>query len=389
MEDVAGYPCFGLVKDGVTVNVEVWDGELESTEENQEIWVQLRGLKPEWCKWGILSQFASAFGIMVDIDWQGLFLNFCEVVRIKIQYKNPLLIPNRSLFEIKKKYYPVSIVAESPVPAADAPDDPSNPGPGGADKQSLTENMDLGNNAASGQRPGTSDAEKGGRKGSSSAAPCKKNADFVQVSANGVFETCNKDTAVSPVGVEATAENLLGWLASGTPDTENCYSLLRDMKLVEDGGHFSLEETEGCWVNGAQHTANEIVASDKRQCVQADPIDMQKSKKSKTWGPVVGTRQSSRLQCNAGKSILELAQENKKKKYLEIPASSTFKGMVADFENPQEMEIDFQGHHASSDRSLRGHGELTMQGSLRSPVGVRTNLVSTSLGPATPPAVTA
>jgi hypothetical protein len=28
VEDVASYPFFGLVKEGVTVNVEVWDGEL-------------------------------------------------------------------------------------------------------------------------------------------------------------------------------------------------------------------------------------------------------------------------------------------------------------------------------------------------------------------------
>jgi hypothetical protein len=39
VEDVASYPCFGLVKEGVTVNVEVWDGELESLEETQEVWM--------------------------------------------------------------------------------------------------------------------------------------------------------------------------------------------------------------------------------------------------------------------------------------------------------------------------------------------------------------
>jgi hypothetical protein len=76
MEDVAGYPCFGLVKEGVTVNVEVWDGELESQGENKEVWVQLRGLNPKWCKWEILSQFTLGLGILMDIDWDGLALNF-------------------------------------------------------------------------------------------------------------------------------------------------------------------------------------------------------------------------------------------------------------------------------------------------------------------------
>jgi hypothetical protein len=84
VEDVAGYPYFGLVKEGVIVNVEVWDGELESQGENKEVWLQLRGLKPKWCKWGILSQFTSGLGILMDVDWDGLALNLCEVVRIKI-----------------------------------------------------------------------------------------------------------------------------------------------------------------------------------------------------------------------------------------------------------------------------------------------------------------
>jgi hypothetical protein len=39
VEDGASYPCFGLMKEGVTVNVEVWDGEFHSEEENSEVWV--------------------------------------------------------------------------------------------------------------------------------------------------------------------------------------------------------------------------------------------------------------------------------------------------------------------------------------------------------------
>jgi hypothetical protein len=44
--DVASYPCFGPVKDGVTVNVEVWDGELEYEEKTHDVWFQLRGINP-------------------------------------------------------------------------------------------------------------------------------------------------------------------------------------------------------------------------------------------------------------------------------------------------------------------------------------------------------
>jgi hypothetical protein len=68
VEDVASYPCFDLMKEGVTVNVEVWDGEFHSEEENSEVWVQLRGLKPQWCTWDTIARFTSSFGLLVDID---------------------------------------------------------------------------------------------------------------------------------------------------------------------------------------------------------------------------------------------------------------------------------------------------------------------------------
>jgi hypothetical protein len=84
VEDVAGYPCFGLVKEGVTVNVEIWDGELENEGETQDVWVHLRKLKPKWCEWDTLARISSAFGIMVDVDWNGMFQSFYEVVRVKI-----------------------------------------------------------------------------------------------------------------------------------------------------------------------------------------------------------------------------------------------------------------------------------------------------------------
>jgi hypothetical protein len=46
--------------------------------------VQLRGLKPQWCTWDTLARFTSSFGLLVDIDWQGMFLNYYEVVRVKL-----------------------------------------------------------------------------------------------------------------------------------------------------------------------------------------------------------------------------------------------------------------------------------------------------------------
>lgn len=44
---VAGYPCFGLKKDNVVVNVEVWKGRIEAEEDLQETWIKIRKLNPQ------------------------------------------------------------------------------------------------------------------------------------------------------------------------------------------------------------------------------------------------------------------------------------------------------------------------------------------------------
>jgi hypothetical protein len=45
----------------------------------QDVWVQFKGLQPQWCEWRVLYQFASAMGFLVDVDWQGMFQTFYEL----------------------------------------------------------------------------------------------------------------------------------------------------------------------------------------------------------------------------------------------------------------------------------------------------------------------
>jgi hypothetical protein len=141
--DVASYPCFGLGKEGVTVNVEVWDGELEFVEETHDVWLQLRGINPKWCKWGPLAQFASVLGIMIDVYFCGAFKFLCEVVRIKIQCKDPILIPSEWFFEMEKKFYKIGRVTELPKGNGGKGDDPQDPSDPDAENNQGSEKIDM------------------------------------------------------------------------------------------------------------------------------------------------------------------------------------------------------------------------------------------------------
>jgi hypothetical protein len=286
VEDVAGYPCFGLVKEGVTVNVEVWDGELESQGEKKEVWLQLRGLKPRWCKWGILSQFTSGLGILMDVDWDGLALNLCEVVRIKIQCRDPLHIPPSSLFEVKGKYYPISIKVESGENSIDGADNPrDDPSDGKEDDgQSKTDKMNTENNSSKGEPPNAS-SEKGSKSGGSTNVSHKKTCDVVDADPDS-----SSSTSI-PERMTSARKNLLEWLGAENPDEERCFNLLRDMELVDEDGFYmyegedtgkQMEVTEDHLPIGAEASQPEFA---EEQNKAADNM-----KKKQYWGPIAGTR---------------------------------------------------------------------------------------------------
>lgn len=113
---VAGYPNFGLPEmEGVTVNVEEWKGDLEHHAELHTVWLQLTGVAPKWAEWAVVEQFASILGTLVDVDWQGNFKSFFEVVRIQIRCKDYTKIPANRIFGIGSKLYKIGITVEPPV----------------------------------------------------------------------------------------------------------------------------------------------------------------------------------------------------------------------------------------------------------------------------------
>jgi hypothetical protein len=98
VEEISGYPSFGLSKEGVSVKVHLWNGLLDYYAELQEVWLQVKGFTQEWCKRPVLMQFVTAYGIMVDVEFYGMFKTLYEMVRVKIKCRDYSRIPAARIF---------------------------------------------------------------------------------------------------------------------------------------------------------------------------------------------------------------------------------------------------------------------------------------------------
>jgi hypothetical protein len=115
VEDMTDFNSFNLGKEGVSVSVKPWKGELEPFAELEEVWIQLRRIPPKWCDWMVFDQFSSCYGLLEDIDWQKIFSGFYEIVRMKIKCRDASKIHSERLFCLDKKLYKIAITVEGPI----------------------------------------------------------------------------------------------------------------------------------------------------------------------------------------------------------------------------------------------------------------------------------
>jgi hypothetical protein len=109
---VIGYPRFGLSREGVTVNVCTWEDDPEPMEFLHEVWMHIRGLLPPWCEWNIIDQVVSVCGLLKEIEWQSVFRNCAEVVRVKIVCREPSKVPAGRLFNFHGKLFQLQFSVE-------------------------------------------------------------------------------------------------------------------------------------------------------------------------------------------------------------------------------------------------------------------------------------
>jgi hypothetical protein len=99
VKDLAEFLAFDLEKDGVTVKITAWSGDVKPIGELSDVWVRVRGIPPKWCAWKTFGQLASAFGIRMDVDWAAMFRSFYVEVKLLIACKDSSKIPPSALWK--------------------------------------------------------------------------------------------------------------------------------------------------------------------------------------------------------------------------------------------------------------------------------------------------
>ncbi|KAK1646729.1 hypothetical protein QYE76_064534 [Lolium multiflorum] len=326
VEEVIGYPRFGLKKKGIWVKVEAWNDDPEPVEVLKEAWIKVTGLQTKWCEWTSLDQAVSVCGLLLEVDWLSVFRNNAQEVRVKVHCRDPSKLPRGRLFGYHGNLFHLGFTLESVIPMNEENDD------------LLGEELE-----DQSKRDAEGSNQSGQDNGSGSGATARPQSfslgNIHQASTNDQYS--QKDQVMeTPLG-----ENC----APPESSVADVYQKLIQRGLVDQEGAFvwdktpvsitASEEVKKFWysekmlkgdlTNQFEETAPEvddqemelpddIMPEVELPFISADQVtEKQPAKRKHKWGPVQPVRQSNRI--DRSKNIMEKAQEMKKINNLEIP----------------------------------------------------------------------
>jgi hypothetical protein len=123
VKELVEYPSINLKKDGVVIYFVNWEGEAEPFEEFQEVWVRITGIPAKWLTWKTICQVSTALGVLVNIDWHGIFRSFYKEVRVKVSVRDKSKIPANKLFEMEQCFFLINFLVENEGEPIDLDDD--------------------------------------------------------------------------------------------------------------------------------------------------------------------------------------------------------------------------------------------------------------------------
>jgi hypothetical protein len=271
--------------------------------------MQIRGLLPPWCEWNIIDQAVSICGILKKIDWQSVFRDCAEVVRVQLLCRDPAKIPFGRLFNFQGKLFQLQFKVEHQVNQEETVSVHSTgPSDGSGDYHSGPgDGMDTDKNGGNNKEPPANNQNgnsshlgtQGGQK-TRQACGLALGKDSV-IPGHLVFGLLfqNKNVPAQAVTDEsATDEALEFWQQE---EDEFVAKMQASDNMREDDVELSLPE--------------DIMPSLDQMLQQKADLDKTLqggSKKQKVWGPVQAVRQSSRI--DRSKHIMDKAMELKEKK---------------------------------------------------------------------------
>nr|XP_045089940.1 uncharacterized protein LOC109758532 isoform X2 [Aegilops tauschii subsp. strangulata] len=352
---------------------------LDEFGELKEAWVVVDGISPKWCAWKVFAQVAGYFGILVDVDWNGIFKSFYETIRIKIACRDPCKIPFERLVEMKKMIYLLFFTVEGFEQVGEESDgNDDDPGQDNEDGKKekldddLTDNDNMEDHAGE-PFDGLDRANFTPKENPSSKT--NKQVQQISVSAEEFHSKIMIDEAhdnfleeISKSGYRENkqVEDKPGF---GTPcsyhllpeDTEEIHISAHLEYYFEQLNKFDMEETDGeeedmeTKLQCLPEDLAMAIGSVKRSLIESmDNAESEKKKKLNTetktaWGPVLTNRLKTRGHVNV--KIMDKANAYLLKKNLEVP--TTFKG--AYLERCQMCPIKTKLISAAMESSLRRH----------------------------------
>ncbi|CAN6363764.1 unnamed protein product [Urochloa humidicola] len=314
---------FYLKRETVMASLRVWDGDIEPVGQLSETWVVIKGVPPKWADWVTIKQIASSLGKLIEIDWTTLYASFYNIIRVKINCKEPECIPKERVVEMADGLYLLNFKVEDLSNEEENPeekggDDKLDDIPDSDDEHDMLD--DYPNNL-----------EENGKEGPNSGKSTKKDGEDTEKSGKQQRSPSNSHRTHS---IRETLNNLDLELEKDLMAHEDgfssCTNILKAMELYdsddESNRESSNEEEEDKSTLPEEWTQpelnhfgriSEMTIEDEDDTgeleISEEVNDAVKQKTSKKkWGPVLVQRKSKRNQGDS-RNAMKKAQDVKRK----------------------------------------------------------------------------
>ncbi|KAM0868635.1 hypothetical protein ACQ4PT_041180 [Festuca glaucescens] len=309
IKELVEYPSINLKKKGVVVYFINWEGEAEPFEEFQEVWVKIVGIPAKWLTWKTICQVSTALGVLVNIDWHGIFRSFYKEVRVKVSVRDKSKIPANKLFEMEQCFFLIDFSIESEWDAIDVDDDEDDPDQNN-NEDKIEEEDDLGEDFQ--------DLDKSKKSGGNNRMKTGSTIpDDVQGEKSVSRSVFTQDLETSVKGKVLGVEQ---------PHFSANALVMRSVEANIEKSLLQSFDVESDEVTGNVNDNQAVALVDQ----PAQSMSSLAWKEKKNWGLVQATRMSSRIQRD-GRSAIEKAQEIKKSKNLEVPKGNKIHGFSNSF----------------------------------------------------------